>query len=162
MLSILFLLWPESVFCAPGPEIAPKVKYFKKFSSDFNKQGLKWRLITTGSYFEEKNRFFFSKFVTFHKKTYFFWLHFFSFFFLPTYMFDFNKWGLKLKLITTDSYIEEKNMIFFQKLEFFPKKMYFFHVNLFFEKFRFLPVHMFDFNKWCLKWNDRTPSNCFS
>ena len=36
-----FFLWQNSVFCAAGHELEPKVKYFKKFSSNFNKQGLK-------------------------------------------------------------------------------------------------------------------------
>ena len=43
------------------PAMVPKVKYFKKFSSDFNKQGLKWKLITTASYFEEIFLIFFPK-----------------------------------------------------------------------------------------------------
>ena len=34
-------IWQNSVFCGVGTELEPKVKYLKKFSSDFNKQGLK-------------------------------------------------------------------------------------------------------------------------
>ena len=37
VLSKIFILWQNSVFCAAEPEMVPKVKYFKKFSSDFNK-----------------------------------------------------------------------------------------------------------------------------
>ena len=40
VLSKIFILWQNIVFCAAEPEMVPKVKYFKKFSSDFNKQGL--------------------------------------------------------------------------------------------------------------------------
>ena len=38
------------------PEKVPKVLYFKKISIDFHKQGIKWKLINTASYFEEKIR----------------------------------------------------------------------------------------------------------
>ena len=149
VLSKFFILLRKSIFCAVGSELELKVKYFKNFSSDFSKQGLKWMLITTASYFEGKSLIYF--YLNFHKKCIFSTSNFFeNFCFLPTYMFDFNKWGPKWKLITTASYFKDKNPIFFQKLEILAKNV-FFYVN-FFEKVCFLPIHMFDFNKWGVKW----------
>ena len=49
------------------------MKYFKKLSSDFNKQGLKWKLIITASLFEEKIRFYLKKNFKFFWKKCIFW-----------------------------------------------------------------------------------------
>ena len=107
-------------------KLEPKVNYFKKFLSNFNKQGLKWKLINTASYFDEKNGIFFSKFLNFPNKFIFWPSIFLEFFcFLPIYMLNFNKWGLKWKLVITTSYFEDKNPILFQKIWNFCKKMYF-------------------------------------
>ena len=145
MLSKNFISLRKRVFCAAGPERVPKVKYFKRFLSDFNKQGLRWKLITTASGFEEKKiDFFFFKKLKFSQKMYFLRQFFFeNFCFLPTFMFDFNKWGLKWK--PTASYFEGKNSIFFLTWSFL-QKIYFL-TSIFFEEFYFLPIHMFDFNK---------------
>ena len=40
--------------CATGPEKVPKVKYFRKFITDSNKQGHKLKSITSASYIEKK------------------------------------------------------------------------------------------------------------
>ena len=70
--KFFILLW-KSVFWAASPDIVMKVEYFKKLLSDLNKQGLKWKLITTASYFEEKSsNFFTTKLWKFHEKIYFF------------------------------------------------------------------------------------------
>ena len=50
--SNLFVLLRKGVLCATGP----KVQYFIKISNNFNKQGIKWKLIIAASY--EKNQFF--------------------------------------------------------------------------------------------------------
>ena len=49
-----------------------EVKYFRKFSSDFNKQSLKWKLIPSPFILRKKNQFF-SEFKNFHKKKLFIW-----------------------------------------------------------------------------------------
>ena len=52
-------LWRNSVFVRRGLEVESQVEYFRKLSTDFNKQGLKWKLITSPSYIK-KNIIFFS------------------------------------------------------------------------------------------------------
>ena len=59
------------------------VIYFKKFSSDFNKQGLKRKLIITASYFEGKYGFFFFKKSKFSQKNVFFDVNFLRQFLFP-------------------------------------------------------------------------------
>ena len=67
----IFHFIAKRISCAAGPEIVPKVKYFKNFSSDFKKQGLKLKLIATASYFEEKiSIFFFQKIKIFTKNVF--------------------------------------------------------------------------------------------
>ena len=80
---------------------------------DFNKWSLKWKLITSASYFKEKNLFFFLQKIEFFAKNVFFLHQFFSE--LEPMMKNFkklssdlNKQGLKWKLIISASYFEEK------------------------------------------------------
>ena len=74
----------------------------------------------------KKKSIFFSKKLIFTKKCFFFMSIFFeNFCFLPTYMFDFNKWRLEWKLITTASYFRENNQTFFSKTWNFSKKCVF-------------------------------------
>ena len=93
---------------------------FLKVLVQFKKKGLKWKLITTASYFEEKFQFFFLR-ILFFTKNIFFYVNFFFliFCFLPTYMFNFNNLGLKWKLITTDSYLRVKIRFFIFWHQFF-------------------------------------------
>ena len=63
-------LWQNSVFVLIEPEMLPHVKNLRKFSADFNKQGLKWELITSPSYIKKIkfkilkfSQFFISKFL---------------------------------------------------------------------------------------------------
>ena len=72
----------------------PKFEYMSKFLANFNKQGLKGKLIISPSSIEN---FSFNFFENFHKKRYFFNMSLF-FLILSTYMFDFNEWGLKWKV----------------------------------------------------------------
>ena len=44
----------KAFFCTAGNEIVPNVKYFKKFSSEFNKQGIKKSLLQLLFYLRKK------------------------------------------------------------------------------------------------------------
>ena len=81
-------------------------------------------------------------------------IFFLIFCFLPTYTFDFNKLGLKWKLITTAYTIEEKNPILISKTWNFRKKCIFLH-EIFSElepKVKYFKKFSSDFNKQGLKW----------
>ena len=123
----------------------------------FNKWGLKWKCITIASYFEEKSPIFFSKTWNFSQKCIFLYI-FFYFCFLPIIMFNFNKWVLKWKLITTFSYLENKIEVFFKNLKFYAETNVFLS-NFFLIFFCNLYVK---FHKWGLKWNDMIHSIYFS
>ena len=60
-------------------ERVPGVNYFRKFSTIFDKQGLKWKLIITTSYFQKKNLIFFlQNFDFFYREIYYFYVNIFS------------------------------------------------------------------------------------
>ena len=46
----LFVVLQNKILVVTGPEKVPEVKYFRKISADFNKQGLKLKFITIPSY----------------------------------------------------------------------------------------------------------------
>ena len=78
-------------------------------------------------YWGKKIQFYFQKLEIFAKNVFLMSIFFESFCFLPIHMFDFNKWGLKWKLITTASNIEGKNPICFSKTWNLCKKCIFLH-----------------------------------
>ena len=93
--SQLFLLL-NSVFVRSRPDMVPQVKYFRKFSTDSNKQGLKWKRITSPSYIEKK-----SKFLNFHKKMYLFDVNFFLFLFSVSIHVQFQQMMSQMKFYDT-------------------------------------------------------------
>ena len=70
MPSIKFL-YLNSVFVRSGPEMVPQIKYFRTFSTDFNKQVLKLKLITQFLILRKKFFFFLRNFEIFTNKNIF-------------------------------------------------------------------------------------------
>ena len=90
----------DSIFVIARPEKVSEAKYFRKISTDFSKQGIKWNVITSLSNLVLKKCYFFSwNFWIFHKKKLFFDDFFFNLSFLPTFMFNLNRWGMKWKVV---------------------------------------------------------------
>ena len=67
----------------------------------------KLKLFTSPSYIVKKIYFFSSKFINFHKKCIFF-TSFLLICFMPTYMFDLYKWGLKWNFMIPTIYFNQK------------------------------------------------------
>ena len=99
-------------FHGTWPEKVPEVKYFRKFSMDFNKQGLRGKsILQLLVFFQEV---FFSNFWDFTKTVYFCWKLFFKkLCFLLSHVFDFKKLGLKWKDMIPFIYFNQQNQRFF-------------------------------------------------
>ena len=71
------ILWLNSIFVDAGSEKALQVKYFRKFSTDFNQQDLNLKLITSPSFIEMKKMQLFIEVLKFSEKMQYFDVKFF-------------------------------------------------------------------------------------
>ena len=103
----------KKLFCGTGPEEVPKVWYFRKFSTNFKKQGLKWKLITS-PYLQN----FFFNFEIFTKKSFFFSNLFWKVLFSGNiYVWFLYKWCLKWKFILPSILFSQKVLESIKKIE---------------------------------------------
>ena len=131
-------------FCAVETEIVPKVKYFKKFLSDFKKQGLKLKGTTRASYFEKK-KFNFFLIQNFHNFFFFYRLCYFYLFFFCQHICSILTNEVSNEILLLHFLIYEKKNRFTLDLKFSQKNVIFY--GIFFQKFCFLLTIMFNFNK---------------
>ena len=101
-------VWLNSVFVRSGPKMLPEVKHFRKFFTDFNKQGFKWKLITSPSYIEKKLNIL-PKFEVFTKKCIFLCQVFFILFSVNIYV-QFQKTRSQMKCYDTHYLFNKKNL----------------------------------------------------
>ena len=92
--NFFFVLLQRNTLTEIKPEKVPILKHFRNISTECNKHGSKWKLITRASCFRtKKSKFwFFSLTKSLHLLRQLFLQ---TFGFLQTYIFDFRKWGNK-------------------------------------------------------------------
>ena len=89
-------LWLYSIFCRQWTRESTLSQTFQKIHNRLEKKGIKWKIITSSYKEIFSDRIYFMT-STLKKNS-----------LLPTYMFVFNKWGLKINLIIPSTHFSQK------------------------------------------------------